>query len=51
MWPLLDQYPFTTTLDEFIQHQANIGQGEATNVKAEKFGSMTRAELQTNMRW
>jgi hypothetical protein len=46
---LLDQNPFTTPLDEFIQHHANIVYCKPANVKAEKFRGMSRAELHTHM--
>jgi hypothetical protein len=43
------QNPFASSLDEFVQHQPDIVQGEAADVEAKELGCVARAQLQSDL--
>jgi hypothetical protein len=45
----LNQHPFTTSLDEFIQHHGDVGKDKATNVETEELCGVARGQLETNV--
>ena len=47
---LLDEHPFASSFDKFIQHQPNISKNKSANVKRKKFRRVPHAQLQSDVR-
>jgi hypothetical protein len=45
----LYEYPFTSSLDEFIQHHGHVSQNKAANVETKEFCGVAGGELKTDM--
>jgi hypothetical protein len=45
----LYEYPFTPSLDEFIQHHGHISQNKAANIEAKELCGMASRELEANV--